>query len=154
MPDKLLLKKYANRRLYDTEQSRYVTLEEVADTIKTGRRVEVVDAKSGEDVTAFILTQIVLERARTRNLLLPPSLLHLFIQYGENVLAEFFEKYLEQAVKTYLFYRSAFDDQVARVFEMPASFSQMAQKGMAGMPTFGNLFEGLFDDSAKDKKDK
>ncbi len=58
------LKKYANRRLYDTENSTYVTLSEVAEMIKSGRMVEVVDEKTKEDVTACILTQIIFEEAK------------------------------------------------------------------------------------------
>jgi len=60
----LLLKKYNNRRLYDTEKSIYVTLDYVTDVVKKGRKVKVTDAKTGEDVTSAILTQIVLEEAR------------------------------------------------------------------------------------------
>jgi polyhydroxyalkanoate synthesis repressor PhaR len=60
MPDPVVLKKYSNRRLYDTHQSRYVTLEDVAIMIRNGKPVQIVDASTGEDVTAFILTQIVL----------------------------------------------------------------------------------------------
>lgn len=151
MAEKVLLKKYANRRLYDTDQSRYVTLDEVAAIIKDGRQVEVVDAKTKEDVTAFILTQIVLEEARNKNVLLPVPLLHLFIQYGDTILSEFFEKYLEQTIKTYLVYRGAFDAQFTKLFDMPASFSNMAQQGMAGIPPFQSIFEGLFDQGDKDK---
>ena len=95
MAEKVVLKKYANRRLYDTEKSAYVTLNQVADLIREGRQVEVIDAKTKEDVTAFILTQIILEASRKKNVLLPVPLLHLIIQYGENVLEEFFEKYLQ-----------------------------------------------------------
>jgi len=102
MAEKILLKKYANRRLYDTEKSTHVTLNQVADMIKQGRRVEVIDAKTKEDVTSFILTQIILEETKKKNILLPVPLLHLIIQYGENVLGEFFEKYLEQTIKNYL----------------------------------------------------
>jgi len=153
MTDTVLLKKYANRRLYDTDRSRYVTLEEVAEIIKSGRRVKVVDAKSREDVTAFILTQIVLEMARANNILLPAPLLHLAIQYGDNVLAEFFEKYLEQTLKTYLVYRSAFDEQVAKLFDLPASWTQMASRGMPGMSPFQSLFEDVFGAADKDDKD-
>jgi len=64
MAEIILLKKYANRRLYDTAQSAYVTLTEVADLIKEGNQVKVIDAKSEEDVTAFILSQIIMENAR------------------------------------------------------------------------------------------
>ena len=66
MAEKLVLKKYANRRLYDTEKSVFVSLSQVADLVKQGRQLEIKDDKSGEDVTAFILTQIVLEEAKKR----------------------------------------------------------------------------------------
>ena len=66
MPNRVKLKKYANRRLYDMEKSKYVTLNQVADLIRQGRQVEVVDAKTKEDVTAFILTQIILEEAKKK----------------------------------------------------------------------------------------
>jgi len=66
MTEPLVFKKYANRRLYDTEKSAYVTLSELGDIIRSGRRVEVRDAQTKEDVTAFILTQIILEEAKTR----------------------------------------------------------------------------------------
>jgi polyhydroxyalkanoate synthesis repressor PhaR len=101
----IVIKKYPNRRLYNTENSIYVTLSQVADLIKSGRRVKVIDAKSEEDVTAFILTQIIMEQARSRNWVLPTSLLHTFIQYGDTVLNDFFEKYIEKTIKNYLVYR-------------------------------------------------
>ena len=85
MAKRVLLKKYANRRLYDTERSAYVTLQQVCDLIKDGRQVAAIDAQTQEDVTAFILTQIVVEQTKNKNGLLPVSLLHLIIQYGENV---------------------------------------------------------------------
>ncbi len=81
----LHLKKYSNRRLYDTGKSVYVTLDNVTDIIRQGRQIQVTDAKTGEDVTPAILTQIVLEEARKKKFLLPPPLLYLIIQYGENI---------------------------------------------------------------------
>ena len=99
----LLLKKYTNRRLYEKEKSIYVTLDYVTDIIRHGRKIKVTDAKTGEDVTAAILTQIVLEEARKKKYLLPTPLLYLIIQYGENVLTDFFEKYLEQTIKNYFY---------------------------------------------------
>jgi polyhydroxyalkanoate synthesis repressor PhaR len=74
----------------------------VADLIRQGRQVEVVDAKTKEDVTAFILTQIILEEAKNKNFLLPIPMLHLIIQYGDNILGDFFEKYLQQMITTYV----------------------------------------------------
>jgi polyhydroxyalkanoate synthesis repressor PhaR len=113
MPGKAIIKKYSNRRLYDTEKNRYITLQQVADLIKEGRQVEVIDAKSNDDVTSYILTQVILEGARKKNFLLPVPLLHLFIRYGETILSEFFEKYLHQVIKNYLMYKSTVDEQFA-----------------------------------------
>ena len=72
-----ILLQYANRRLYDTVKRKYVTLDQLAGMIRKGNRVEVFKAKTEEDVTAFILTQIVMEKAKNRNALLPVPLLHL-----------------------------------------------------------------------------
>jgi polyhydroxyalkanoate synthesis repressor PhaR len=111
MADTVLIKKYSNRRLYDTEKSRYISLNDLTEMIREGRYVKVMETNTKEDVTAFILTQIILEEAKKKNALLPVPLLSLIIQYGENVLAEFFEKYLLQIVKMYIRYRKAFDHQ-------------------------------------------
>ncbi|MEJ2671174.1 MAG: polyhydroxyalkanoate synthesis regulator DNA-binding domain-containing protein [Deltaproteobacteria bacterium] len=125
MPEKVVLKKYANRRLYDTEKRAFVSLSQVADLVKQGREIEISDDKTGEDVTAFILTQIVLEEAKKKTLLLPVSLLYLLIRYGDSALSEFFENYLEQTLKNYLAYKSAMDDQFQQWLEMGQGFSNL-----------------------------
>jgi polyhydroxyalkanoate synthesis repressor PhaR len=154
MPDIVKLKKYANRRLYDTEKSEYVTLNQVADLIRQGRRVEILDAKTREDVTAFILTQIILEEAKNKNFLLPIPVLHLIIQYGDNVLGEFFEKYLQQMIQTYLAHKQAMDEQFNKWLEMGLDFSDMAQKTMAGLTPFKSFFDQFSKMEGKDKKNK
>ena len=133
MAETVLLKKYPNRRLYDTEKSTYVTLHQVADMIRHGLKVEVVDAKTDEDVTPFILIQIILENAKVKNSPLPTSLLHLIIQYGENVLGEFFEKFLQQAIENYLAYKTASDEQFKKWLSLSTNFSDTAKKTMTGM---------------------
>ncbi len=129
--EKVLLKKYANRRLYDTQQSAFVSLSQVAEMVKQGREIEIRDDKTGEDVTAFILTQIVLEEVKKKTLLLPVSFLSLLIRYGDSALSEFFDKYLEQIMRNYLAYKSAMDDQFQKWLEMGQDFSQLTQKAMA-----------------------
>ncbi len=111
MEEPRIYKKYANRRIYDTHASAYVTLEELADVVRQGGEVKIIDAKTKEDVTAFILTQIVLEQAKRKNALLPSPVLHLIIQYGDNVLLEFFETYLQQIARNYIQYKKAVDAQ-------------------------------------------
>jgi polyhydroxyalkanoate synthesis repressor PhaR len=154
MSDKVTLKKYSNRRLYDMEKSAYVTLNQVADLIRQGRLVEVVDAKSKEDVTASILSQIILEEAKKKNILLPVPVLHLIIQYGDNVLGEFFEKYLQQMIQTYLAHKHAVDDQFKKWLEMGRNFSNTAQETMAGLSPFKSFFDQFSSYSNKQEQKK
>ncbi|HEY4120864.1 MAG TPA: polyhydroxyalkanoate synthesis regulator DNA-binding domain-containing protein [Byssovorax sp.] len=97
----LLIKKYANRRLYDTVASRYVTLEEVADKIKAGADAQVIDAATGEDLTQSTLAQVILE-SRGAARLLPVSLLTQLIRMGDDALAEFMGRYMSTALELYL----------------------------------------------------
>lgn len=146
MAEKVTIKKYSNRRLYDTEKNAYVTLQEVADLIKEGRQVEVVDAQSGEYVTSFILTQIVLEEAKKKNLLLPVPLLHLIIRYGETTLNEFFDKYLQQVLQNYITYKSTVDDQFAKWLNLGTDIAKEAKKSFAPLapfPSYDEIF-GVF----------
>ena len=141
MNERTVLKKYANRRLYDTQRSRYVTLDDVAEMIRGGEQVQIADAKTGEDVTAFILTQIVLEKAKTRHFLLPAPLLHLIIQYGDNVLEEFFNQYLELTINNYLSYKSTMDQQFRKWLNIGADLSGIAQKSLSSLSPFSALFK-------------
>lgn len=152
MAEKILLKKYANRRLYDTEKSKYVTLNEVAERIRNGQQVEVIEAKTKADVTAFILTQIVLEEAKNKNVLLPVPFLYMIIQYGDNVLADFFENYLQQAIKSYLAYKSSMDDQFKKWLDMGMGFSEVAQKSLMQANPFQSVFEKLSKEKKTGKK--
>jgi len=154
MSNKVKLKKYANRRLYDMEKSEYVTLNQVADLIRQGRQVEVFDAKTNEDVTAFILTQIVLEEAKNKNFLLPKPVLHLIIQYGDNILGEFFEKYLQQMITTYVAHKNAVDEQFKRWLEMGFDYSKMAQKTMADFAPFKSFSDQFSAMAGKEDKSK
>lgn len=123
--EKVVFKKYGNRRLYDTSKSAYVTLDDVAGKIREGYDVQVIDAQTKEDVTAFILTQIILEASRKRNFLLPVPLLHLIIRFGENVLNDFFQRYLEQILNNYLVYRHVAEEQFHNWLAMGRDLSRM-----------------------------
>jgi polyhydroxyalkanoate synthesis repressor PhaR len=137
----VVFKKYANRRLYDTERSLYVTLAEVAAIIRQGRRVEVYDAQSKEDVTAFILTQVVLEEAKNKNTLLPVPLLHLIIQFGDNLLGEFFETYLQQTIHAYLAQKAVFKEQFKQWIDGGMNLSELAHRSLTEMDGLKTLFE-------------
>ena len=98
--ERMLVKKYSNRRLYDTESSRYITLEELAQKIQAGSDARVIDAKTNADLTQVTLTQIILESRRGAQLLPVPLLLSL-IRMKEDALAEFFGRYVTWALELY-----------------------------------------------------
>jgi len=141
MPEPLVLKKYSNRRLYDTRSSRYVTLEDVSTMIRSGEQVQIMEAASGEDVTAFILTQIVLEAAKRKNSLLPVSVLHLIVRYGDNALGEFFEKYFQKVIHNYLETKNAFDRQFGQWLDMGMDMSRRMPKMMTGESSVDAMME-------------
>ena len=97
----ILVKKYGNRRLYDTTGSRYVNLDDLAAYIRDGKDVRVVDAKSGQDITRVILTQIITEDARGKPTGLPLELLRQLIIASDEVRQEFLMWYLKSAFDTY-----------------------------------------------------
>lgn len=100
----MLIKKYGNRRLYDTSESRYITLEELAEKIKNGPAndvIRVVDAKTNEDLTQSTLTQIILESRGAGKLLSVPLLIQL-VRLGDDALADFFGRYVVWALEVYL----------------------------------------------------
>ena len=153
MAPTLKLKKYANRRLYDTEKSAYVTLNEVATIIRQGRQIRVADARTGEDVTAFVLTQIVMEETRKNNALLPIPLLHLAIRYGDNLLADFFENYLQQIMQMYLLHKKHFENRFAQWLDMGMGFANKSGKAMSEASPFNSFFE-LFGNSPYKNKNQ
>ena len=97
----IVIKKYGNRRLYDTQDSVYITLEQLAEKVRKGADVRVVDAKTNEDLTQGTLTQIILE-SRNAGSLLPVPLLVQLIRMGDEALAEFLGRYVSAALELYL----------------------------------------------------
>ncbi len=96
----MIVKKYSNRRLYDTEASSYITLDELAQRIREGADVRVVDAKTGADLTQATLVQLILEGDSAR--LLPVPLLVQLVRMGDDAVAEFFGKYVSMALEWYM----------------------------------------------------
>ncbi len=93
-----VIKRYSNRKLYDTQESRYVTLDEIEEMIRAGKEVQVVDASSGEDLTSVTLTQIILEGERNRRATLPASFLHQMIKHGE-AWQDFFQRSMKASLE-------------------------------------------------------
>jgi polyhydroxyalkanoate synthesis repressor PhaR len=98
---KVTIKKYANRRLYDTESSTYITLDRLAQMVREGREFEVIDAKSGDDITRQVLTQIIVDEEARGSTMLPINFLKQLIGLYGNSMQSFVPQYLEAAMDSF-----------------------------------------------------
>ena len=99
--DQIIIKKYSNRRLYDSTNKRYVTLDDIAFLIREGSEIKVIDSQSGEDISKVILIQVILESEKNKEDILPVSFLHMLIKYGNHVAKDFFENYFLMMFQPY-----------------------------------------------------
>jgi polyhydroxyalkanoate synthesis repressor PhaR len=98
---KVTIKKYANRRLYDTESSSYITLDRLAEMVREGREFEVVDAKTGEDITRQVLTQIIVDEEARGSTMLPVNFLKQLIGLYGNSMQGVVPQYLDAAMDAF-----------------------------------------------------
>ncbi|WP_018954579.1 polyhydroxyalkanoate synthesis repressor PhaR [Thioalkalivibrio sulfidiphilus] len=94
-----IIKKYPNRRLYDTEESRYVTLADVQQLVRGGTDIQVLDSQSGEDITRSILIQIITDQETGKDPLFSTEMLTRFIRFYDDAVHDAFSGYLEQSMK-------------------------------------------------------
>jgi polyhydroxyalkanoate synthesis repressor PhaR len=135
---KVTIKKYANRRLYDTESSTYITLDRLAQMVREGREFEVVDAKSGEDITRQVLTQIIVdEEARGGTTMLPINFLKQLIGLYGNSMQTFVPQYLEAAMDAFQRNQSAARDAFGG-----GVLTDLAKKNMAMFEDASRAFTG------------
>ena len=123
---KVTIKKYANRRLYDTESSAYITLDRLAQMVREGREFEVVDAKSGEDITRQVLTQIIVEEEARGSTMLPINFLKQLIGLYGNSMQNMVPSYLEAAMDAFQRNQSAMKDALSGNV-----FADMAKRNLA-----------------------
>jgi polyhydroxyalkanoate synthesis repressor PhaR len=141
-----VVKKYANRRLYNTATSSYVTLEELSRMVRAGQNFVVYDAKTGEDLTRSILTQIILEEDSKGRNLLPINFLRQLIGYYDDSLRAFLPRYLELSMENF----AANQEQIRRYIEgtfgqfFPmGQFEDMARQNMALFQRAATMFTPL-----------
>ena len=142
---KVVIKKYANRRLYDTESSTYITLDRLAQMVREGREFEVVDAKTGEDITRQVLTQIIVdEEARGGATMLPINFLKQLIGLYGNSMQNFVPQYLEAAMDAFQRNQSAVKDAFSGNM-----FTDLAKRNMAMFEDAAQAFSGKPKSEAK-----
>jgi polyhydroxyalkanoate synthesis repressor PhaR len=110
------IKKYANRRLYNTSSSTYVTLEDLADMVKAGEDFTVVDAKSGDDITRSVLTQIIFEQENKGQNLLPITFLRQLIRFYGDSIQNLIPTYLDFTIESLVREQEKFRSQMTGAF--------------------------------------
>ena len=141
---KVTIKKYANRRLYDTESSTYITLDKLAQMVREGRDFEVVDAKTGEDITRQVLTQIIVEEEAHGSTMLPINFLKQLIGLYGNSMQNFVPSYLEAAMDAFQRNQSAVKDAFGGNM-----FADLAKRNMAMFEDAAQAFTGKSKSEAK-----
>ncbi len=140
----VIIKKYANRRLYNTGTSSYITLEHLAAMTRAGTDFQVFDAKTGEDITHNVLTQIVMEGENGQQTMLPvPFLRQLIAMYGDSMQA-MVPHYLEASMAAFAKNQAQFRDSVAGAFGGAAfkPFETLAKQNMAMFQAAADMLTG------------
>ena len=131
MSNERLIKKYANRRLYDSTESRHVTLEDIRKMIVSGAKVKVVDDKSGEDLTRLVLLQIISEQEQFGSPVLGSELLEMIIRFYGRPAQALLSRYLEQAFTTMLRQQETMQLEMAKALQTPfAPLTDLARTNM------------------------
>jgi polyhydroxyalkanoate synthesis repressor PhaR len=131
---RLEIKKYPNRRYYDATHSRHLTLDEIRSLIQQGYDLRVVDARTKGDITAQVLTQIILELDTPKIDSLPVPLLVRIIRMNDQLVKDFIEKYFNQALKSFLDYQQQVEEHIRRTHGLPSAFPSVSAwtKAMLG----------------------
>jgi polyhydroxyalkanoate synthesis repressor PhaR len=127
-----LIRKYSNRRLYDTTASRHVTLEDLRHVIVSGDRIKVVDDKSGEDLTRSVLLQIIAEQEQFGVPVLGSELLEMIIRFYGSPMQALLSRYLGQTFGSILRQQEAMQAEMAKALQAPlAPLTELARQNMA-----------------------
>ena len=142
----VVVKKYANRRLYNTESSSYITLDNLATMVREGRDFIVYDAKSGEDITRSVLTQIIVEEESKGSALLPTAFLRNLIGFYGDSMQGVLPRYLEQSMANFTHQqqqvRQAMQQTVGNLF--PFDIEQVGRQNIAMMERAMSLFTPFY----------
>jgi polyhydroxyalkanoate synthesis repressor PhaR len=132
MADERIIKKYANRRLYDTAESRYIALDDIRQLIVDGRSFRVIDARSNEDITRSILLQIIVEQEEKGQPMLSTRLLEQIIHYYGNSLQTFVGAYLEKSMESFINQQQILQEQMESMLRMTPSsvLKEMSERNL------------------------
>ena len=129
--DRILIKRYGNRRLYNTETSGYLNYQELVKLIRDGHDVQVIDSRSKADVTKAVLMQVILEEEKNQSVL-PVSFLFQVIRSRESAVQDFFKNYLSSSFEAYLKTREEFDRRFRGFLQMGSTAPELWEKLVPG----------------------
>lgn len=139
----VVIKKYANRRLYNTSTSTYVTLDHLAEMIKAGTDFVVTDARTGEDITRSVLTQIIVEQEAKGQNLLPIKFLRQIIGFYGDSLGGLLPRYLEHSMEAFSKNEADMRKAMTEAFRGIFPMEQLEQMGRQNMVLFENAMKML-----------
>src|SRR6266404_1432503 len=139
--DRILIKRYGNRRLYNTETSEYVNYQDLVKLIRDGHDVQVIDSRTKADVTKAVLMQVILEEEKTQSVL-PVSFLFQLIRSRESAVQDFFKNYLSSSFEAYLNTKEEFDRRFRGFLQMSSTAPGLWEKFVPGAEAV-NEFWGL-----------
>lgn len=143
----LIIKRYKNRRLYNTETKSYVSYEDLAKIVREGTDIKVIDS-DGEDVTKAVLIQVILEEEKNDKTVLPTDFLFQVLRVRDDSLQDFFKNHLTASFAAYLKTKAEFDNRFRSVLEMAFSAPQAVEKLIPGAEVVREVLTGK-----KDKKE-
>jgi polyhydroxyalkanoate synthesis repressor PhaR len=130
-PDRIVIKRYGNRRLYNTETSAYLNYQDLVKLIRDGHDVQVIDSRTKADVTKPVLMQVILEEEKNQSVL-PVSFLFQLIRSRESAVQDFFKNYLSSSFEAYLKTKEEFDRRFRGFLEMSSTSPQLWEKLVPG----------------------
>jgi len=145
----IIIKKYANRRLYNTETSSYITLELLSQMTREGREFVVVDAKTDEDITHNVLTQIIMEEEQRGQNMLPVTFLRQLISMYGDSMQSMVPQYLEASMEAFRKNQQQFQEAMKGAFTS-GPFAEMAKRNMEMFEAATSAFTSTGQSPAKD----
>jgi polyhydroxyalkanoate synthesis repressor PhaR len=152
MTQERLIKKYANRRLYDATQSRHITLDDIRTLIVKGEKIKVVEDKTGHDITRHILLQVIAEQEQFGRPILSTPVLEAIIRFYGNAMQGFLAGFLEKSVETFLSQQEAVQAQISRIVAN-TPLATVADMTRQNLESLAKLQEGMLS-ALLSKRDK
>ena len=150
-----IIKKYANRRLYDTESSCYITLDDLKELIVSGISIEVQDAKTRKDISREVLLQLVAEQESLGRPILNETILIALIRFYDHPMQKLASNYLEAALGQLQDQRAQLSEQMQGLMESPADLvSQLAQQNLEWMTSLQKTFMSAMSPAKQDPQDE